>query len=395
MPGLLLAWLSVAPVASGHLLGMTDAAIEVATSGVRIVHTLPLAELAELPERDAGATALREAVASGWRVWAGGAACQLERIAVRELSQLRARQFDLQFACESVSGKLEVGYRLASRLDPAHVTMGRVLLGSRPLPWRFSRARPVLRVPLDQVLARSGIELPSAFSAGDPNAAPDPGESTASAASAARPAQASPKSAAASTVTSTTVSMLWSTAAMYVPSGVEHIVLGPDHVAFVIGLLLVPLTLRRLVVSVSLFTLAHSLTLALTWYGLIALAPAVTEPLIALSVVAMGIENLLGAGRDGGAALRFREATVFGFGLIHGIGLSYQLGVLPAHSPLEAVARLLAFNVGVELGQLAIVLVAGLPLAWALRRRWGVHITIPGSAVLIGLGAFWFLQRIG
>jgi hydrogenase/urease accessory protein HupE len=186
---------------------------------------------------------------------------------------------------------------------------------------------------------------------------------------------------------------LLTAAAIYVPSGIVHIIEGPDHVAFVLALVLVPLGLRRLALAVTLFTAAHSLTLGLSCFGVLSLPPAVTEPLIALSVAAVGIENLLVHRRTG--LQRLREFTVFLFGLIHGVGLSYQLGELPAGSPLEATVRLMMFNVGVELGQLAILLVPGIALLWVARRPCGRQVGVVGSIALIVLGACWFVARLG
>lgn len=384
---LLIALALLARLAEAHFLGLSDAAIEIVRSGVRIVHTLPLAELDELPAKDASPRAQLDRIAAGWLVRADGVACDLAKTTVRELPDLKARQFDLQFACARVAGMLEVDYPLATAFHPTHQTLGRVLIGRWPLPWRFSRERSELRVPLDEVLGRTGVTLPAGFESADPNA----GLGAQAPAEAAPPDSRAPPTAMPTTAPAADPLAI---VALYVPSGIEHILLGPDHVAFVLGLLLVPLTLGHLLIAVSLFTIAHSTTLALTWFGVITLAPSITEPLIALSVAALGIENLLGAGRTPGAALRFRELTVFGFGLIHGIGLSFQLGALPSNSLPEAVMRLLAFNVGVELGQLAFLLVAGLPLAWALRQPWGRHVAIPGSALLCGLGVFWFFERV-
>lgn len=430
---LLLLLLLGAREGAAHYLGLTDTAVEIAAPGVRIVQTLPEGELAELdlpsaPTGAAGDPAL-QAVADGWQVSADGTACVLAAASARVLPALDARQFDLRFRCAQMRTTLEVAYPLAGRFASTHVNVARVLIGRGQFPFRFHRDRTVLRLPLQMILARSGIALPAAFREDDPNAnlaqagiPAAPGDGATAGADAATGADEGTSPPVATTAPRSPDDgeggraavptrdggggaaadppalrgdrggVLWTIAAIYLPSGIEHIVFGPDHLAFVLALVLVPLALRRLALAVTLFTLAHSITLGLAYFEVLALPPAVTEPLIALSVAAVGMENLLVA--RSAHVLRLRELTVFCFGLVHGIGLSYQLGALPAGSPLDALLRLLMFNVGVELGQLAILVFPGLVLMWAVRQDFGRAVTVAGSSLLVGLGAFWFLTRI-
>lgn len=192
----------------------------------------------------------------------------------------------------------------------------------------------------------------------------------------------------------------------FLVSGIEHIVLGFDHVAFLIGLLLVVVLqrrhdgswqqrdprrgLRETVTIVTSFTVAHSLTLVAASLGWIALDGRLVESVIAASIVFVAIENIINP--DPG----HRHAVTFVFGLIHGLGFASMLQVLLP--PGEVLVPLLMFNLGVELGQLAIIVVA-LPLLFALVRMLDARIyrRVPmpaASAVLAALGAVWLIERV-
>lgn len=173
----------------------------------------------------------------------------------------------------------------------------------------------------------------------------------------------------------------------YVGLGVEHILTGWDHLLFLTGLLLGVRSLREAAAVVTGFTVAHSITLALAALGWVVLSPALVEPAIALTVVWVGVENLLPS------APRRRVALTSLLGLVHGLGfagLLAELG-LPRGQLLPA---LVSFNVGVELGQFAVVLVA-LPLLGRLRDLPRSDRALRGASVavsLVGLG--WFVQRV-
>lgn len=173
--------------------------------------------------------------------------------------------------------------------------------------------------------------------------------------------------------------------------GVRHILTGYDHLLFLFGLLLVCRALRPALVLITCFTIAHSLTLALSTFGLVELPSRFVEAAIAASIVYVGVENLVR--RDG--ALRGRWILTFAFGLIHGLGFASVLRDLGiARSGAAAIVPLIAFNGGVELGQLAVAAVV-LPLIWKLYRHPGfVQIGIPAcSAAVAAAGAYWFIER--
>ncbi len=176
----------------------------------------------------------------------------------------------------------------------------------------------------------------------------------------------------------------------YLVIGFTHILpKGLDHILFVIGLYLLSTRLSTLVWQVTAFTVAHSITLALAMLGIVSLSPSIVEPLIAASIVYIGIENAVTSRLQ-----RWRPGIVFGFGLLHGLGFA---GVLTdiGLAPAEFVTGLVAFNVGVELGQLAVIagcfLVAGL---WFRHKDWyRTVITNPASVLIAAIGAWWFVER--
>ena len=193
--------------------------------------------------------------------------------------------------------------------------------------------------------------------------------------------------------------------AEFVYEGIRHIFIGPDHILFVLALILLGGSLWTQVKIITAFTFAHSVTLTLATLGFVTLPSRLVESVIALSIVAVGLHDLwrvAGPGpgsRSGGAAAAVRRDPrplfAFGFGLIHGFGFASVLGELSL--PREALAWALgAFNLGVELGQVAIVLAAA-PALWALRRfappllARGTLAALAGAVVLVG--GMWFWER--
>jgi hydrogenase/urease accessory protein HupE len=176
----------------------------------------------------------------------------------------------------------------------------------------------------------------------------------------------------------------------FVPAGIHHILIGPDHLLFLVGLLLLGGSIRRLLLVVSAFTAAHSVTLSLAALNVVTPPTRLIEPAIALSIVYVGIDNLMvGRGRD------VRAWIAFAFGFIHGFGFANVLREM--NLPSRALGwSLFSFNVGVEIGQLLVVIVVASALM-ALRSRneaAGQRLAFAGSLAVIVLGAFWFIQRI-
>jgi len=196
----------------------------------------------------------------------------------------------------------------------------------------------------------------------------------------------------------------WAVVTTFVQAGMHHIFIGPDHILFLLGLLLLGGSWWRLAGIVTAFTLAHSITLSFAALGVLYVSPVIVEPAIALSIIVVGVDNLLvnrqrrsspqtaGTTRD----LRIWMAAVFG--LIHGFGFAAVL--LEFGLPREALAwSLAAFNIGVELGQLFIVLalIAAGKIATRLPgyRAAAERFLTLASAAVIAAGVYWLLQRIG
>ena len=187
-----------------------------------------------------------------------------------------------------------------------------------------------------------------------------------------------------------TVQGRFAVVARFVPTGIHHILIGPDHLLFLVGLLLLGGTLRQLALVVTGFTLAHSVTLTLAVLGVFSPPARVVEAVIALSIVYVGVDNLMARG---GRDVRVWIAVAFGF--IHGFGFANVLREMGL--PREALGwSLFSFNVGVEIGQLAVVIAVASALT-ALRTRSHVaaeRVVWVGSAVVIAAGAFWFVERV-
>jgi hypothetical protein len=177
---------------------------------------------------------------------------------------------------------------------------------------------------------------------------------------------------------------------VFIPSGTHHILIGPDHILFLVGLLLLGGSWGALVRIVTAFTIGHSITLSLAALDIVTPPPSIIEPAIALSIVFVGADNLVrGDGRD----LRAWVALVFG--LVHGFGFANVLREFGL--PREALGwSLFSFNFGVEIGQLMVVLLVSSLLA-AIRQRnqlLGSRVAFAGSIVVIAAGTYWFVQRV-
>jgi hypothetical protein len=168
--------------------------------------------------------------------------------------------------------------------------------------------------------------------------------------------------------------------------GIEHIVTGYDHLLFLVALLIVSARFLHLVKVVTAFTLAHSVTLSLAWFEIVDLPSRLVESLIALSIAYVAAENLFGRG------FSRRWMLAFGFGLVHGLGFYGVLRELDLGGG-GALTPLFGFNLGVELGQLAVLAVFFPLLAWAFSRAWYGRAMQAGSLAIFAVAGFWFVQR--
>lgn len=178
----------------------------------------------------------------------------------------------------------------------------------------------------------------------------------------------------------------------YIRVGFDHIVpQGLDHILFVLGLFFFSLRMGALLWQVSAFTLAHTVTLALGALDIVRISPEIVEPIIAASIVYVGIENLFLQKLP-----PWRPFVIFGFGLLHGLGFASVLQEFGLGND-NFVPKLIGFNVGVEIGQLAVIATAWLALALFFGRFGWYHrrIAAPVSIAIAIIAAFWVLERTG
>jgi len=182
-----------------------------------------------------------------------------------------------------------------------------------------------------------------------------------------------------------------STAWRYLRLGFTHIVpLGLDHMLFVLGIYLLSRRARSVLLQVSAFTVAHSITLGLSMYGLVAVPPRIVEPMIALSIAYVAVENIFMT-----ELKSWRIALVFAFGLLHGMGFAGALKELGLPRT-EFVTALLTFNMGVEAGQLAVIGAAFLLVGWHCANRdwYRNRIVVPASAMIACTAVYWMIERL-
>ncbi|MFM9872746.1 MAG: HupE/UreJ family protein [Fimbriimonadaceae bacterium] len=179
----------------------------------------------------------------------------------------------------------------------------------------------------------------------------------------------------------------------FISIGITHILSGADHILFVIGLILLGGSLKTKLKIVTAFTVAHTLTLAISTLGIFQPSPRIIEPLIALSITAIAFENLRKKPEEN--AKDYRSILAFTFGLIHGFGFAGAMAEVGAEGWLLATA-LVSFNIGVELGQATIILISTPLLLWLATKHpeKSAQLTKIGS-ILIGIvGIFWFVTRL-
>ncbi len=177
---------------------------------------------------------------------------------------------------------------------------------------------------------------------------------------------------------------------LFLKRGIEHILTGYDHLLFLFALLVMCETFWSVAKIVTCFTVAHSITLGLATLDVVDMPSSIVEPMIAATIVFVGIENLFKL-----KTLQWRWLLTFTFGLIHGFGFAGMLKEMKIGSGPQVVVPLLSFNLGVEIGQILIAAIV-LPILWQLRRlpqfapKW-----IPVSSVIVViLGGYWLIDRV-
>jgi hydrogenase/urease accessory protein HupE len=181
------------------------------------------------------------------------------------------------------------------------------------------------------------------------------------------------------------------TALRYLKLGFTHILPnGLDHMLFVLGIFFLSGRARSVLAQVSAFTVAHSITLGLSMYGLVNVSPRIVEPAIALSIAYVAIENIVLS-----ELKSWRLALVFAFGLLHGMGFAGALKELGLPRS-EFVRALVTFNLGVEAGQLAVIGAAFLLVGWTFSKQtwYRSRVVVPASAAIAGMAVYWTIVRL-
>ncbi len=179
----------------------------------------------------------------------------------------------------------------------------------------------------------------------------------------------------------------------FVKLGIGHILSGPDHILFVLTLVLVFVSIREILKLTSTFTVAHSITLVLAGTGILTLPSAVVEPLIALSIAVVAITSVFFRGRKFIGENRGKIVMVFFFGLFHGLGFAGLLKEI--NIPADRfISSLLAFNVGIELGQLVILAIAIPPIYYFRDRSWYSRAIKIIAGIISLIAIFWIIQRV-
>jgi hypothetical protein len=376
--GLLLSIIST--TSFSHVAGITDTSIKVNTNNIDIIYTLPVGNINELTDKQR--SYVENTVIQGFlvanKIDSQTNSCSGQLISKHSLKNIQSEQFYIRYTCDEKLDNLLISYLLFFSKDETHKNHVRLSIAGRSQSFIYSSSKKNHILPVKKLLAEWRVTLNSND------------KSTTS--------TVLEQNKNNENVTSISELLLQST--HYFLIGAEHILLGYDHVLFLIGLLLLPLTFRSIIIIATSFTLAHSVTLALSVLEIFTLPAPYVEVIIALSIVYIAIDNIRVLKRNQISFASQNKALVpwkkrsfitFLFGLLHGFGFSYVLKEIGLGD--HVVGSLLFFNLGVELGQLLIIAISFPILVYVFRKKWGVKFAITAS-VLVGLmGFFWLIER--
>lgn len=370
----------VSAISFAHVAGVTDTAINLNANSIHLVYTLPVDNINEFTEQQKNE--LVSTITKGFVVENlidnRSEICHGKFITRSKLDNIESDQFHIRYICSEPLNSLSISYSLFLAIDEKHENYVRLSIAGRSQSFTFSTDKTIHVLPIKKLLAGWRVKLnehniPNADTLLTQNKS--------------------------SNGMGFYELLLQST--HYVLIGVEHILLGYDHVLFLICLLLLPLHFRSVIIIATSFTLAHSITLALSVLDVFSLPASYVEALIALSIVYVAIENIRVLKQQDSRLTTTNKVTVswqrrsvvtFLFGLLHGFGFSYVLKEIGLGD--HVTGSLLFFNLGVELGQLFIIAIC-FPILWcAFRKTWGAKLAISLS-VLVGLmGLFWLIERV-
>lgn len=330
-----------------HKQGFTYTSLGVYNGGVKLLYTAPVTDLHTLGPGTPDD--LLPIVAAGIVLKDGSSECWLLDQQATEYAAINAYQFTLDYACDGPE-ILHIGYNLFEH-DPEHINYVDIVFGAQPLRAIFSGSELSLTVPVQYMMEQSGWVLMD-----------DPPHLTGKKPELVR----------------------------YLKLGFDHVLSGWDHLAFVLGLVILARRFSSLALLITSFTIAHSITLAMAAMDVFVLPQALTELLIAVSIIYIGLENLWVLYRGNwripdDLSMSRRAIISFTFGLIHGFGFSFflrEMG-LPPSTLLQGLAL---FNIGVELAQMCVVIV---PFV-ILQRVLGRTAIFPVSSSMVSVAVLFF-----
>lgn len=363
----LLLWLGVlcSTGAFAHEAGITDTGIQISRDSLTLTYTVPKA-LVDTLELDATLpieTAQSHAILRGLTMRNAESLCPGRLTGQSSLENIESRQFNFSFDCKHIITDLKINYELFFEQDAKHSNIVRISLLGAHQDNTLSTEKRTLRIDVESLVRRLATLRQSATSE--------------------------------KSNTPAVFKMPFGT--HYLPVGFWHILQGYDHVLFLICLVLLPMSPLVILSLITSFTVAHSITLALSVLDIVTLQPRFVEAIIALSIVYVSIRTITILRRSDKllvtkSQIKERVISSFLFGLVHGFGFSYLLKEIGFGD--QILASLLFFNLGVELGQL-IILVVLLPMIWWLGKRFPSWYWARATSVVTGVfGLFWFVERI-
>jgi len=373
---LLLTLFLLSSTAHAHESGVTDTSIKIGYSSIKLVYTLPIVELGLLRKQSGWPT--QKIISQGFLVKNNNQPCDINYFQQKTLSNINSAQFVLLLQCNSPLQNLNLGYYLLNQKED-HRNFTRISIAGRDQNISLSGENNMHTIPVAYLLNLWGKKLSD--------------DLLTSAATA-------PLNKESQNNNSSSFSALFNSITQskhYFPIGLQHILQGYDHVLFLIGLLLLPLGFKHLLLLASAFTLAHSISLALSVLDIIRLPSALVEAAIAASIIYVALENLWHLRPNTKidrllSPWKRRTIMTFMFGLIHGFGFSYLLTEIGLGD--QVAGALLYFNLGVEAGQLLIIALAFPALVYAFKRHQGVIVARFGSILIGGMGSMWLIERL-
>lgn len=376
--GLLLCVISTASFS--HVAGVTDTAINVNIKSINLVYTLPIDNLNELKgqQRSQLENTIIQFFFIENEVDNQTKACNGKLISSNKLENIQSEKFHIIYTCDKKLTNVSISYTSFFSGNENHKNHVRLSIAGRSQSFTYSTSKTTHVIPVDKLLAQWGVTLSSSYPSTN---------------------MVDEQDQYSDNTTGLGELLLQST--HYFLIGVEHILLGYDHVLFLVGLLLLPLHFRSILIIATSFTVAHSITLALSVFEILTLPAPYVEAIIALSIVYIAIDNIVVLKRNSArdttqskspVLWKKRAMITFLFGLLHGFGFSYVLKEIGLGEHIAG--SLLFFNLGVELGQLFIIVVCFPLLLYVFRKAWGTKLTITLSALVGLMGLFWLIERI-